>query len=191
MTVEKRERGEKHLAEEENETATILLFKPVYVFDVSQTKGAELPSVIHATGDAAVYLPALEQAIRTAGIALVAVPAIVEIPGALGVSLGSHIRIRADLEEADRFRTLAHEFAHELLHRQEGLEDRAVRETEADATAFVVCRHFGVRCDTADYLLLHDSNAKFFLERLETIRRTAVRHIEAIECTESEESAEA
>ncbi|MBX7257360.1 MAG: hypothetical protein K1Y02_13435, partial [Candidatus Hydrogenedentes bacterium] len=60
-------------------------------------------------------------------------------------------------------------------------ESKIVRETEADATAFVVCRHFGVHADTADYLLLYDATPEVLLARMETIRDTAAAIIAAIE----------
>lgn len=185
ITVKKRGRVGKNKqdedGEENEEPQTITLFKPVYVFDVSQTEGTELPAIIQATGDVSGYFPALEKFVRATGITLEYVGVISGNPGTLGESLGNHIRVCENLEPADKFRTLAHEFAHELLHKTKEREIKTVRETEADATAFVVCRHFGVHCDTADYLLLHDSNAKIFLERLETIRRTAASIIEGIE----------
>ena len=194
MTVQKRPSGD---PEEESEATgeetreareTVRIFKPVYVFDVSQTEGAELPSLIHASGDVTALLPAVREAIHRHGITLDEVETIPLLPGALGVSRGGTIAVRRDLPEADLFRTLVHEFAHEMLHwqneekpRERGREARTLRETEADAAAFVVCRHFSVECDTADYLLLYDSEAKTLLDRLETIRQTAARIIEAVE----------
>lgn len=155
------------------EEERILLFKPVYVFDVSQTEGEEVPTLISARGDATTCLPQLEQAIRAGGIQVEYVEHIVGHPGAQGVSLGGTIQVLHNLEAAEGFRVLAHEFAHELLHKTAERESKAIRETEADAVAYVVCRHFGIVCDTADYLLLHDSNSQLLLTRLETVRRAA------------------
>ena len=156
------------------------LFKPVYVFDVSQTEGEELPSLIHAAGEVSAICPALEKAIRDAGITLEYADHVPGCPGAEGASYKGRVVIREALAAPDRFRTLAHEYAHEILH-DHSAESRTVKETEADAAAFVVCRHFGVQCDTADYLLLYNSEPKILLDRLETIRRTAARIIDAIE----------
>ncbi|PIR92027.1 hypothetical protein COU01_04005 [Candidatus Falkowbacteria bacterium CG10_big_fil_rev_8_21_14_0_10_44_15] len=52
------------------------------------------------------------------------------------VSLGKQIIVLEGLELAESFRVLAHEFAHELLHKNSERENRTIRETEADATAF-------------------------------------------------------
>jgi len=171
----------------ENEPRVITLFKVVYVFDVSQTEGDPLPDLIHATGDVSALYPALMQAVQKEGITLEVQDDVPGLFGALGASYGGRIVLRADLAPADAFRTLVHEYAHELLHWRAAKEDRTIRETEADATAFIVCRRFNVECDTADYLLLHDSTTQVLLERLETVRRTAARIIEGLEREENAE----
>lgn len=159
-------------------------FKPVHVFDVSQTEGAELPRLIEATGDASASLPALAKAVRTAGIVLEELVRVPGAPSASGASFGGRIVVRSDLAPPEAFRTLAHEFAHELLHwPKDGSPkepSRKVRETEADATAYVVCRRFGIDCDAADYLLLYDADPKLLLGRLETVRTTSAKVIDAI-----------
>lgn len=86
-----------------------------------------------------------------------------------------------DLDAAEGFRTLAHELAHEKLHWQGEREAKTIRELEADATAFVVCRHFGLHADSAAYWLLYDATTEVLLQRLETVRRTAAEIIGLIE----------
>ena len=162
-----------------SETSAITLFKPVYVFDVSQTEGDELPALIEASGDVSQHLPALEFAVRATGIDLKQEDVIPGSPAAAGASFGGCIVLKRDLSPAKKFRTLAHEFAHEKLHWTRDKENKTVRETEADAVAFVVCRHFGIDCDASDYLLLYNSEPKILLDRLEPIRHTAGQIIEA------------
>ena len=169
---------------EDENSERITIFKPVYVFDLSQTEGTELPSLLDATGDAGAAFPALKEAVRGFGITFEELD---HTPGsntAHGASYGGRIVIRNDLDPPEAFRTLAHEFAHELLHwPKDGAPkepNKTIRETEADATAFVVCRHFGVECDSSDYLLLYDAEPKLLLDRLETVRHTAARIIDAI-----------
>lgn len=162
----------------------ITIFKPVYVFDVSQTDGEEVPALLHATGDASAHLPALQEAVRASGITLEIADHVPGSGSAHGASYNGRIVLRDDLDPPEAFRTLVHEFAHELLHwPKDGSPkelDKTIRETEADATAFVVCRHFGIACDSADYLLLYDAEPKLLLDRLETIRQTAARIIDAV-----------
>ena len=181
MTVRKRKAEDsEEVTDKETEPATITFFKPVYVFDIRQTEGKPVPMMLHAAGNAAELVPALQACVREANIAL-------EIAGSVGGSRSSHgasyggrVQLRSDLDPADAFRTLAHEFAHEKLHWRGVEEGKTIYETEADATAFVVCRHFGITCDTSDYLLLYDSSPKLVLQRLETIRRTANETIVAV-----------
>jgi len=160
---------------------TVTFFKPVYVFDVSQTEGDPLPSVIKATGDANTLYPALKDAVQKAGIPIKTVSYIATAPQAKGASCNGKILLRKDLSPTDAFRALLHELAHELLHWNAKSEDKTIEETEADATAYVVCKHFNIHTDTADYLLLQNSTPETLLQRLETIRKTAHNIIAAIE----------
>jgi len=173
----------------------ITIFKPVYVFDVSQTAGDELPSLLEASGDVGSALPALKGAVRASDIALEELDHVPGSNSAHGASYGGRIVIRTDLDPPEAFRTLAHEWAHELLHWPKngasGGPDRTIRETEADATAFVVCRHFGIQCDSSDYLLLYDSDPRLLLSRLETVRTTAAGIIDAIHAAMIPEDGEA
>ena len=173
--------------QDEGETVSlekVTFFKPVYVFDVEQTEGEELPKLLEASGDAGLALPALKEAVRAFGITLEELDHVPGSNSAHGASYGGRIVIRNDLEPPEAFRTLAHEAANEALHWPKNGSvkepNKTIRETEADATAFVVCRHFGVACDSADYLLLYDSERKLLLCRLETIRQTAAQIIDAI-----------
>jgi len=181
-------------SERDDTREKITLFKPVYVFDVSQTEGTELPKLLDASGDADASLPALQEAVREAGITLEILDHVPGSASAHGASYGGRIIIRNDLDPPEAFRTLTHEYAHELLHWPKNgsskESDKTIRETEADATAFVVCRHFGIECDSSDYLLLYDANPKLLLDRLETVRQTAARIIDSIRAAE-DQSAEA
>lgn len=159
--------------------ARIMLFRPVYVFDVSQTEGQDLPELVHTAGDVSAILPALEKAVAAANITLEYADLSI-IDGADGHSYGGRIAVEVELDEPDRFRTLGHEFAHEKLHRAGPRDEKKVRETEADAVAYVLCRHYGVACDASDYLLLYDATPKLLLERLETIRSAANEIIDEI-----------
>lgn len=167
----------------ENHAELVTRFRIVYVFDVAQTEGKELPQVVRASGDVHECLPALEHIVRESGIDLEYVTWIWHSRTALGTSLGGRILVRSELAPADTFRVLVHEFAHELLHwkADHAEESKTVVETEADAIAFVVCRHFGIECDTADYLALQASSPKVLLERLELIRQTAAEIIDAVD----------
>src|SRR5437867_12567721 len=64
-----------------------------------------------------------------------------------------------------------------MLHRGERrtLTTKQVRETEAEAVAFVVCQSVGLQTGTAstDYIQLWHGDAKLLQESLEVVQRTA------------------
>jgi hypothetical protein len=72
---------------------------------------------------------------------------------------------------------LVHEFAHELLHQRgdERPASKTVRETEAEAVAFIVSAAIGVRpsVDATDYIQLYDGNADTLRQSLLRIQATA------------------
>jgi hypothetical protein len=83
---------------------------------------------------------------------------------------------------AEEFSVLCHELAHEMLHRDNTPKDKKVRETEAEAVAFVVCHGVGLDASSAssDYIQLYDGDRKTLLESLERIQRTAAEILGAI-----------
>ncbi len=150
-------------------------FRVVHVFDVAQTEGEELPSCIEElSGDPGENLEHLESIVRAKSIDLVyeAIPG-----GAQGVSSGGRITVLPDLPAAEKFSVLAHELGHELLHRGDRREktDKTIRETEAEAVAFVVSRSVGIdsRSRSSDYIQLWNGDEKTLMESLELIRSVA------------------
>ena len=90
---------------------------------------------------------------------------------------------------AETVATLVHELAHERLHRTERRTHmtKSIRETEAEAVAFVVCQAIGLETGTAsaDYISLWNDDATVLLESLEIVQRTATEIITAIRPDES------
>ena len=64
-----------------------------------------------------------------------------------------------------------------MLHRggRRTLTTKQIRETEAEAVAFVVCQSVGLQTGTAstDYIQLWHGDAKLLQESLEVVQRTA------------------
>ena len=73
------------------------------------------------------------------------------IAPAKGLSYGGKITLLSGMQPAEEFSTLTHEIAHEMLHRgdRRTLTTKQVRETEAEAVAFVVCQAIGLETGTA------------------------------------------
>jgi hypothetical protein len=150
-------------------------FRVVHVFDVSQTEGEELPEFASLGGDPGDRLVHIESIIRSRGIELVFEK---QLPGnANGISEGGKISILDSLPAPQRFSTLVHELAHEILHWQnrDNQLPKAIVETEAEAVAYVVCRGVGLECSTraSDYIQLWSGDIKILLQSLEKIRAVA------------------
>jgi hypothetical protein len=99
------------------------------------------------------------------------------IAPALGVSYGGRIALLPGQSKAEEFTTLVHETAHELLHKTERrtMTTATVRETEAEAVAFIVGQAIGLEMGTAssDYIQMYAGNAALLTESLEVIQRTS------------------
>src|SRR5689334_16208224 len=116
----------------EQDVRQIVNVKGVYVFDVSQTDGEPLPTLDTVSGDPTAHTSKLKDLIASKGIAL---EYSLNLGGALGMSSGQKITILEGQTAAAEFAVLAHELAHELLHRGERRTSttKTIRETEAEA----------------------------------------------------------
>lgn len=167
---------------EDKSRDSIFGFKVAYVFDVSQTEGDPLPEFAAARGEPGPWMDRLEDAIRKEGIE-VKVDFI--LGGAKGMSSNGRVTIRPDLSASEKFAVLAHEFAHELLHqRTDRVKETTakLRETEAEAVAFVVCRAFDIDSTirSSDYIQLYRGDEETLRESLSFVQNTAGQIIEGI-----------
>ena len=102
--------------EEDANTATLLGFRRVFVWDESQTEGAPLATIGEITGDAGVYLDRLRDFVQAQGIALEYNE---NIAPAFGMSYGGRIALLPGQTKAEEFSVLVHETAHERIHKSE------------------------------------------------------------------------
>lgn len=178
-----REREEQRASQHgDYESNLVRGFKVAYVFDVSQTEGEPLPEFAQVMGDPHDWLIHLQGLIREAGVIL----EYESLPnGTLGCSTPGMIRVRPGLAANQEFAVLVHEFAHELLHQRLGRIHniaKSVRETEAEAVAYTVCRACGIdsTAQSADYIQLYQGNADTLRESLEFVQNAATEIISAI-----------
>jgi len=167
-------------SEEGDDAEELVRFRSVCVFDVAQTDGRPLPEFAQARGEPGEYTGRLLDFAAERGIEVEFSDALVS---AHGLSSGGNILVRKGMSPAEEFSVLAHELAHELLHRDEDeLLSRTVRETEAEAVAFVVCQAVGLEAmdAAADYIQLYLGSKETLFESLQRIRETAVQVIGAI-----------
>ena len=157
-------------------------FRAVYVFDVEQTEGKELPEFDRTiSGEVGGHR---ERLIAFLDAQKIALEFNERIAPALGVSYGGRIALLPGQTQAEEFTTLVHETAHELLHKAERrtLTTSTVRETEAEAVAFIVGQAIGLEMGTAssDYIQMYAGNAELLAESLEVIQRTSAVILGAI-----------
>jgi len=170
-------------ADAESKPQPVLIgFRAVYVFDHAQTEGAELPELEHSiTGEVGENRDRLIAFLNHQNIKLEFSE---NIAPALGVSYGGKIALLPGQSKAEEFTTLVHETAHELLHKAERrtITTATVRETEAEAVAFIVSQAVGLEMGTAssDYIQLYHGNASLLAESLEIIQRTASTILRAL-----------
>lgn len=168
--------------ESESELRVVRGFRTVFVFDVNQTDGKELPEFAKLSGDPGDLQTKLESLIAEFGIDFSYVDSLF---GANGVSMGGRIEVLATLDPAQKFSTTVHELAHELLHQKDSRREttKTMRETEAEAVAYTVCRWAGIECSTraADYIQLYNGQVEHLLHSLELIRAVAAWIINALD----------
>lgn len=135
---------------------TGLAFKKVYVFDVSQTSGKELPEpVTELTGD-------IDSARKEAVFAALKKVTGIDIEfkdikgGAKGYysATNNEIVIKSGMSDAQTLKTAFHEAAHNLLHDPAkdivtNKSPRNEKEVQAESVAFMVAERFGI--DTSEY----------------------------------------
>ena len=172
----------KKIEEDDEQEQVVVAFRTVNVFDVSQTKGEPLAELPHVQGNPGRQTCRLKRFVASRGIKFRYSDA---LGGAEGVSRGGAIVLRPTLAPAEEFSVLAHELAHEFLHHdRKGArpQSKKVRETEAEAVAFVVCQAVGLEVGSAasDYIQLYQGKRETLLASLERIRRAATVIIRGI-----------
>lgn len=159
---------------DDGRSRAVVGFRAAYVFDVSQTDGAELPEFGSITGEPGERLDQLKELVVTRGVELRYEES---LGGALGVSEGGKIAVLQGLSPSEEFAVLVHELAHELLHRSDRRKETTarVRELEAEAVAFVVTRAAGLDSlvRSSDYIQLYGGDKELFLASLSHIQRVA------------------
>jgi len=168
-------------------------FRPTTVFDVSQTEGEPLPELeTAATGDAGDLVERLTTVAEDLGVTVHIVEATEWQYGeAMGVckyrsihSFQPVVEAKARSNQADLAVTLIHEYAHALLHFDVDSEpERAKREVEAEAVAYIVGRYFDLDTSGSAFYLAawENEDSAVIQERLGRISSTAQEIIEAIE----------
>ena len=183
------QRRRKDTAEQEPSTnretkpvPVLIGFRAVYVFDVAQTEGQDLPEFEqNITGDVGEHRNRLVAFLDSQNITLEYSE---NIAPALGVSYGGKISILPGQSPAEDLVSLVHETAHELLHKstRRTMTTATVRETEAEAVAFIVGQAIGLEMgkSSSDYIQMYAGNAALLAESLEVVQHTSAVILDAI-----------
>ena len=149
---------------------------------MSQTEGQEFPEHSRVSGDAGINRDRLIEFINAQGIELEFNQ---RIAPAMGMSYGGKIVLLPGQSKAEEFSCLVHELSHEMIHKSERrtATTKTVRETEAEAIAFVVSKAVGLETGTAsaDYIQLYHGNASLLAESLEVIQKASAVILAALE----------
>ena len=159
------------LKKDENGEKDLYGFKAVRVYDFSQTDGRRLPKFDSVHGDPGRFTQSLATLASDQGIEVEYVDS---LNGADGVSTGGKVQVCKDLPEGEQFAVLAHELAHEFLHRGDRKASKKTKELEAEAVAFVVCSVLGLNTfnRSRDYIGLYGGDEKALADSLQEIQRT-------------------
>ncbi|MCL6592006.1 MAG: ImmA/IrrE family metallo-endopeptidase, partial [Firmicutes bacterium] len=165
------------------EKDVVIGFKAVNVFDVSQTEGEALPTIcneLQGNGSAAAFI--IDRLMK-----------VIKIPvkyGDTGSAKGCYhplenwIKIKPGMSDNQTAKTLAHEYAHSLLHSGKCEKPTDLKEIEAESVAFIVCNYFGLETNEYSFEYLaswsHKREKKEIRELGELIQKTAAKIIDEI-----------
>lgn len=179
----------------------IPLFKPVKVFDVSQTEGAPLPSIVsNLTGDVEQYEAFMEALRRTSPLPINMEPL---RPGLDGLCNYTRqvISIREGMSQVQTVCASVHEITHATLHDKEHTrltaaagdetkeppkpKDENTMEVEAESVSYTVCQYYGIEtgANSLGYIATwsKDRSLPELKASLETICKTASALITSID----------
>ena len=168
----------------EEKTIQIPMYKPVTVFDVSQTEGRPLPQLAHdLSGNVANYDVFMEALRRSSPVPI----SIAVMGGGMdGYFDLEHqdIAIRKGMSEVQTVSAVIHEMAHALLHnRTKDTEEktpelsRSTEEVQAESISYAVCAYYGIATGDNSFGYIaswsKDKTLPELRESLEVISKTA------------------
>ena len=178
----------------EEKEVQIPMFRPVKVFDVSQTDGKPLPErvqspVAELTGNVEHYEAFMEALRRVSPVPIEMKPLSNDLDGFFSPSKQS-ITLRAGMSEVQTVCAAVHEIAHSKLHdyaKQPNSQpkDSSTEEIEAESIAYTVCAYFGIETSANSFGYVatwsKDKDLKAFKDSLGTIRKTSSELISGVE----------
>ena len=185
----------------EEKEIEIPMFRPVKVFDVSQTDGKPLPELASSlSGTVPHYEAFLEAVRRSAPVPIEFEPMADNMDGYFS-SDQQRIAIRPGMSEVQTVSAAVHEVAHSKLHNRQKMQetaaagdntadqpkpkDRNTEEVEAESISYAVCQYFGIQTGENSFGYIatwsKDKDLKELKASLETINKTSCELINDIE----------
>ena len=185
----------------EEKEIEIPMFRPVKVFDVSQTDGKPLPELSSSlSGTVPHYEAFLEALRRSAPVPIEFEPMAANTDGYFSPDQ-QRIAIREGMSEVQTVSATVHEIAHSKLHNRQKMQetaaagdnapdqpkpkDRRTEEVEAESISYAVCQYFGIQTGENSFGYIASwSKGKELKElraSLETINKTSCELINDIE----------
>lgn len=166
----------------EEKEIKIPMFKPVTVFDVSQTEGKPLPQLASdLSGNVQNYEVFLEALRRASPVPIDFKPIRDGSDGFFSLDNQS-ITIREGMSEVQTVSAVVHEIAHSKLHNKPAeaeneTKDRHTEEVEAESISFAVCAYYGIATGENSFGYIatwsKDKELKELRASLETINSTS------------------
>jgi hypothetical protein len=158
----------------ETERESLVGYRAAVVFDLADTAGSPLPSLSQFEGSPGEYLARLKSLVSQSGCVLEYSTGI--FPAQEQCSAGKIILL-PDMAPAEEFHVLTHEIAHSRLHfsARRAETTKCIRETEAEAVAFVVGQTIGLQTNSAswDYVKLYNGDKDTLTQSLQHIQRVS------------------
>ena len=172
-------------------TIRVPRFKVTPVFDLSQTDGKPLPTLVHDLyGNVDNYEVFMEAIRRSSPVPVDIVPLNQNDHGDGYYSLSEkHIYLRSGMSQVQTISAAIHEVAHAMLHSKEMLEaekqrnpeakpkSKAQKEIEAESVSYAVCQYYGIETKENSFGYIvnwsKDQGLPELKASLETINKTA------------------
>ena len=176
----------------EEREVEIPMFRPVKVFDVSQTDGKPLPELASSlSGNVQNYEAFMEALRRSAPVPLSVEPMAANMDGYFSPDQ-QRIAIREGMSEVQTVSAAVHEIAHSKLHNYAKAQaeaaragdkeppqkkDRNTEEVEAESISYAVCQYFGIQTGENSFGYIaswsHGKELPELRASLETINKAA------------------
>ena len=174
----------------EEKEIKIPMYKPVPVFDVSQTSGEPLPSIVsELNGNVKNYEMFMEALHRSSPVPIT-IKEIEQAADGFFNFADQAITLRAGMSEVQTICAAIHEIAHAKLHNpqnpvSEEEKSRRTQEIEAESIAFTVCQYYDIDtvANSLGYIATwsQDKSLKELRNCLEVINKTSSKLISDIE----------